>query len=147
MEYTIYRKTFPSLSERMVTKSDTPLFPKGSDTAQNDRSRSTRTTFLTGDSAEGRSSETQRSGLKGELGFLCSAGLGGLSQPQFWEGSCWQKCAVVPHSLYPDWNLPLIGSFEVRKGMGRSSSSMFNPWQLTSMLPLGNILTKNRLYF
>lgn len=122
------QKDFSPLSERMVTKSDTPLFPKGSDIAQSGRSRSTRAPFLTGDSAGGRSFETQRSGLRGELGFLCSAAVsGGLSQPQFWEGSCRQKCAVIPHSLYSDWNLPLIGSFEVRKGMGRSSSSMFNP--------------------
>lgn len=35
--------------------------------------RSTRAPFWTGDSAEGRSFEIQRSGLRGELGFLCSA--------------------------------------------------------------------------
>lgn len=78
--------------------------------------------------------------------WLCSAGSGWLSQPRFWQGSCWQKCALISHSLYSDWNLPPIRIIWSGLGVGGSSSWMLNTWKCTtSMLQQGENLTKNRL--
>lgn len=87
--------------------------PKGIQTClsshflQNGRFRSTSAIFLT--VTQQREIRLRLRALRTIKGWtwLWSAGSGWLSQPRFWQGNCWQKCAVISHSLYSDWNLPL----------------------------------------